>query len=346
MKPYRTRDGRTLYALAPWEGSAFQALGLGLCARRSCDRPSWRTLLENVVDIEVDYATRQGLPGFLSESYTGDGTQYTGSVGIPEITVSPRPRITDAASLYTLGVAYSIAPGEGRAVPGGELARRSRGCSPTTAPGKATTSTRREAIRVPDHRAHPVADPRPARDGVGPHEALPRIEGASPAASTEFFRPGEAVDLLGRRDPGLRLGRQGRARSGRGARRGAFRVQGDRVDLLGIAFVAEPQGGREPLGRPSQPPLPLRRSRSSRSSSRSSRRESPADAGLIPKEIFTRFADTGGREAEIEFPLPATPGLSQIKEVVITHEPAADGRPIDLSVTRLEFQAAGIDDVR
>ncbi len=51
-----------------------------------------------------------GLPGFLSESYSGEGVQYTGSIGIPEITVSPRPRITDAASLYTLGAAYSVAP--------------------------------------------------------------------------------------------------------------------------------------------------------------------------------------------------------------------------------------------
>src|SRR5262249_38208323 len=46
----------------------------------------------------------------LSESYTGNGTQYTGNVGIPDITVSPNPRITDAASLYTLGTAYTVAP--------------------------------------------------------------------------------------------------------------------------------------------------------------------------------------------------------------------------------------------
>ena len=30
MKPYRMGDGREVYTLAPWEGSAFQALGLGL----------------------------------------------------------------------------------------------------------------------------------------------------------------------------------------------------------------------------------------------------------------------------------------------------------------------------
>ena len=104
------------------------------------DRPSWRTLLENVVDVEIDYATRHRLPGFLSESYTGEGVQYTGSVGIPDITVSPRPRITDAASLYTLGAAYSVAPDEDRAVPGGELAGRVEAAHRPRALGRASTS--------------------------------------------------------------------------------------------------------------------------------------------------------------------------------------------------------------
>ena len=109
MKPYRMSDERDVYVLAPWEGSAFQALGLEL-SMTELDRPSWRQLLENVVDVEIDFATRHKLPGFLSESYSGEGVQYTGSVGIPDITVSPLPRITDAASLYTLGAAYSVAP--------------------------------------------------------------------------------------------------------------------------------------------------------------------------------------------------------------------------------------------
>ena len=109
MKSYRLRDGCELHALAPWEGSSFQALGLGLWLTEP-DRPSWRRLLRNVVAIELDYAERHGLPGFLSESYTGRGVQYTGDVGIPEIAVSLSPRITDIASLYTLGPAYTVAP--------------------------------------------------------------------------------------------------------------------------------------------------------------------------------------------------------------------------------------------
>ena len=62
---------------------------------------------------------------------------------------------------------------------------------------------------------------------------------------------------------------------------------------------------------------------------------SPA-AGLIPTEIFSRFADTEGQDREIAIPLPATPGLAQIKEVVITFGPESQGRPIDLSISGLK----------
>ena len=67
MKPYRMADGRDLYTLAPWEGSAFQAMGLGLWMGE-LQNPSWRTLMQNFVAIEIDFAKRRGLPGFLSES--------------------------------------------------------------------------------------------------------------------------------------------------------------------------------------------------------------------------------------------------------------------------------------
>jgi hypothetical protein len=60
----------------------------------------------------------------------------------------------------------------------------------------------------------------------------------------------------------------------------------------------------------------------------------PAGARLIPTEIVTHFAATGGREAALEIPLPATPGLLQTKEVVITFGPESNRRPIDLSITR------------
>ena len=67
-------------------------------------------MLKNAVDVEIDYSLRHQLPGFLSESYTGEGARYTGDVGIPDIAVTTMPRITCSASLYSLGVAYMIAP--------------------------------------------------------------------------------------------------------------------------------------------------------------------------------------------------------------------------------------------
>jgi hypothetical protein len=61
----------------------------------------------------------------------------------------------------------------------------------------------------------------------------------------------------------------------------------------------------------------------------------PGVDSLIPTQIFSHFAGTSGGEAEIQFPLPATPGLARTKEVVITFGPESQGRPIDLSITGL-----------
>ena len=65
----------------------------------------------------------------------------------------------------------------------------------------------------------------------------------------------------------------------------------------------------------------------------------PAEVGVIPKEIVTRLAATGGREAEIAVPLPATPGLANVREVVLTHEQKAG--PVDLSLTHCGFTPIG-----
>ena len=71
IKAAQTDGGGETYALAPWDGSAFQALGLGLSYRVGLPRLAEDA--QNVVDIEIDYSARKRLPGFLSESYTGDG---------------------------------------------------------------------------------------------------------------------------------------------------------------------------------------------------------------------------------------------------------------------------------
>ncbi len=110
LKPYLLRDGKELYVPAAWDGSAFQILGLSLFMQERTT-PGWRELLRNAAMAEVDYSERHKLPGFLSEAYSGCGNEYTGKIGIPELAVTKEKRITDAPSLYTLGVAYSILPG-------------------------------------------------------------------------------------------------------------------------------------------------------------------------------------------------------------------------------------------
>ncbi len=109
IKPYRMADGRDLYTLATWDGSAFQSFGLSLFMQEM-DSAGWRENLENAVSINLDFSTRHELPGFLSEAYSGNGVEYTGSIGIPDVAVIDQPRMTDAPSLYTLGVAYELAP--------------------------------------------------------------------------------------------------------------------------------------------------------------------------------------------------------------------------------------------
>ncbi len=103
--------GSELFTLAVWEGSAFQSLGLSLFMGERA-QAGWRANLENAVRIHLDYARAHDLPGFLSEAYSGSGNQYTGKIGVPDIAVVKDQRITNAPSLYTLGVAYSILPDE------------------------------------------------------------------------------------------------------------------------------------------------------------------------------------------------------------------------------------------
>ena len=58
-------------------------------------------------------------------------------------------------------------------------------------------------------------------------------------------------------------------------------------------------------------------------------------SGMIPSEITTELVRTGAGEAEIRFQLPATPGLVQTKEVVLTFGTASKGRPLDLTILSL-----------
>ena len=236
MKPYRLRDAREVHVLAPWEGSAFQALGLEL-AMTELERPSWRKLLENVVDVEIDYSTRHKLPGFLSESYSGEGVQYTGSVGIPEITVSPLPRITDAASLYTLGAAYSVAPEK---IEQFLAANWPRIASLLTehGPWEGFKGAKQEVIRF-QTTAHTLSLILGLL-GTGSDHMKAYLESKGlPPRLDEVFKTGEDVDLLSSGSQVFAWNGKGRSMQSRRESQ-VFHAQTDRVDNAGIAFV--PQG--------------------------------------------------------------------------------------------------------
>jgi hypothetical protein len=329
MKPYRMRDGTDLYVLAPWEGSAFQALGLEL-SMTELDRPSWRKLLENVVDVEIDYASRHNLPGFLSESYSGEGVQYTGSVGIPDITVSPLPRITNAASLYTLGAAYTVSP---------DKVEQFLAANWPVVSILLTEHGPWEGLKVPKQEviglqttAHTFALILGLLGTASDHMKTYLESRNLGSTLEEIFKPGEAVDLLSSekrvfawndKEIPIRTTRE----------KAAFHVRSDRLANGGIALVLTNAKGANLSGGL----LKLRyRSRVTMKQVKLTLKPaatSPTVSSLIPTEIFSHFTDTLSREEEIQIPLPATPGLSQIKEVVITFGQAPGGQPIDLSIT-------------
>ena len=330
IKPYRIRGESDAYVLAPWDGSAFQALGLGLCMGELQD-PSWKKMLENLVDVELDFAARNRLPGFLSESYTGDGAQYTGAVGIPDIAVTPLPRITNAASLYTLGIAYMVAPEK--------IEQFLADNWPTVSqlltdhgPWEGFNLARKEPIRV-QTTAHTLslvlgllgAGPENMRRYLDSRGLLARLD--------EVYKPGENVDFLSAGTRVFAWGDKEAAMTSTRNRDG-FHAKCPRTDGLGIAFVASRASGVNLSGG-----IFCLRYRSAAPLDRVVICFKPAPGGAlppraIPNELFTRFAATGGRQEEVCVPLPTTPALSAVKEVVIVSEQKG---PIDLAITRLTF---------
>jgi hypothetical protein len=66
---------------------------------------------------------------------------------------------------------------------------------------------------------------------------------------------------------------------------------------------------------------------------------SPNIPALVAKELFTRLSVAGASPSELSVILPATPGLRNIKEVVITHEPNT-AQPVDLMIERFTVKPA------
>ena len=339
LKPAKLASGVEVYALAPWEGSAFQALGLSLMLGEG-KRPGWDTLLENLVEIELDYSRQHKLPGFLSESYTGDGVQYTGSVGIPAITVAPKPRITDAASLYTLGVAYALAPDKLESF----FALNWPKINPLLSdhgPWEGFNVTRNEAIPF-QTTAHTLALTL-GLIGQASNDMARYLDSRKLTDRLDaYFQPADqAVDLLAPESQAFAWTTKGQSVTSN--REGAtVQVSGEGLKEFGVAFVPSGRVGVNLSG--TVMTLKYRAKGPALGPALLALKAKPGapDPNLIPQVIHLSLLDTPGHEVEVQVPLPATPGLQAIREVVLTQGPGGEGRSVALEITGLRFDRPNV----
>lgn len=326
IKPYRTADGRDLYTLATWEGSAFQSLGLSLFMQE-LDAPGWRENLENSVAINLDFSTRHQLPGFLSEAYSGNGTEYTGSIGIPDVAVTDHPRITDAPSLYTLGVAYEVAPDEVETFLSNHW-KSVRKLFTDHGPWEGCNTTQNKVIEF-QTTAHTLAL---ILGGIGSAEenmqryltwhgvaSLSKVQGVeskpfdflSERVQWISWSPvADSIEALRWRN-GFRL----RADA---VRNGAVTVKLPKpVSLSNGALLI-----RYRAAKPLNTVITL-----------------TGGPTVFQNEIFARF-DATDAEKEIRVPMPGTPGLESVSELVIRFGNEQKPLPVDLTLSGVEFVPA------
>jgi hypothetical protein len=323
IKPYRMTDGRDLYTLATWHGSSFQSLGLSLFMQE-LDVPGWRENLENSVSICLDFSAQRELPGFLSEAYSGNGVEYTGDIGIPDVAVTDHLRITDAPSLYTLGVAYEVAPDQVEEF----LSRNWETVSSLFTdhgPWEGFNTTKKEAIEF-QTTAHTLAL---ILGGIGSaEENMQRYLTWQGVTSLFGVYGGEssAVDLLADAQ-WITWSPVGDGLEGLYWRSG-FRMRSDAVRAGAVTIkppkpVSLSNGALEILYRSARPPTNC---------------IIVLDGGAMAfqNEIFARFDPTDA-EKKIRIPMPGTPGLENVKELVIRFGDGREPAPIDLTISGFEF---------
>jgi len=333
IKFYRMTDGTDRYALASWSGSAFQGWGLTLFMQE-LNEPGWIANFGNTVDIEIDDAMRRGNPGFLSEAYSGKGVEYTGDMGVPELAVTEDKRITDAPSLYTLGVAYSIAPEKIEKF----LAQNWKLITQLFTdhgPWEGYNTTDQRVIKF-QTSAHTLSL---ILGGIGSSsENMQRyleFHGLEKKLA-EFNQPGEAINFL---DESVQLNAWTSAKDQLVSQRkkDSFQIRGETVHVGGITVVVPQEKGvslsngilkityraANPI---KQAVITLKRA-----------------PGLLIKEmvfeneIYTRFEVTSDHENTIEIPMPGTPGLKNIKELVLVYGDDDTVAPVNLTITRFEL---------
>jgi hypothetical protein len=297
IKPYRFADGRDIHALAAWEGSAFQLLGLSLFMQE-LRNPGWRKSLETLVDIELDFSNRKNLPGFLSEAYSGNGTEYTGLIGISELAVTDKPLITHAPSLYTLGVAYTIAPEKIEKFLEEHWSVISR-LFTDHGPWEGWNASKNEIIpyQTTVHTLSLILGGiNSAQENMHRYLEHRKLSGAL----EKLYEPGDRINLL---SAGNR-----------------FVAPGDRtISLSNGKLVLRYRSG----GQGADARISFKRAK-----------DDPLPPPAIPLEIFIRFQPTTEKEEAMEIVLPATPALNGIKEVSLSFSKLPVG---DFSITAFEF---------
>ena len=328
LNPYVLQDGRTVYVPAAWDGSAFQILGLSLFMQE-LQTPGWRALLQNAVAAELDYSGRHGLPGFLSESYTGHGTEYTGSVGVPALAVTKEKRIIDTPSLYTLGVAYSIDPDGVEAFmaanwPVIENLLTDHG------PWEGYQTTTKSAIgfQTTAHTLSLIL----GLIGRG-HENMARyLQNAGMASepmALHHVASGPGVNLLSDQFKVFAWNREGALEQRREG--DLFNMSGEGLTGVNTAFVPMDSTRLDLSGRTLQ-----LRYRSSADISGAVLRFTPHNQkGGMTNEAILNFSATGRDGGELVIPLPATPALDDIKEMVLVLPDTLGASRIDFSIEKI-----------
>jgi hypothetical protein len=331
IKPYRQSDGSDTYAPAAWDGSAFQLLGLSLFMQESRN-PAWRTSLETLVDIELDFSTRHGLPGLLSEAYSGNGTEYTGLIGIGEIAVTDSPLETQAPSLYSLGVAYGIAP---ERVDGFLRAEWARISSLFTdhGPWEGWNTATDEVIpyQTTVHTLSLILG------GINTaHENMRRYLDAMNLSGQlqALYAPGQRIDFLAAENRIIPWTAQEDPIAfshDAGTPRFASNITGSG----GLAFVL-PQGRAASL---SNGTLSIRFGSETEIEDAvvafKRATDDPTPPPTIPIEIFARFPKTA--DGTIEVVLPATPALQGISEVSLIFRSDEQPTAVDLAIRAFDF---------
>ena len=333
VKPFRMQAGDDIYTLATWEGSAFQSFGLTVFMQE-LENAGWRKILENTMDIELDFAARNQLPGFLSEAYSGQGVEYTGIIGIPDLAITEQQRITNAPSLYNLGAASQIAPD------------RIERFLETNWPAISRLFTkhglwegfdtkRRTAIKY-QTTAHTLAL---ILGGIGsaPDNMRRYLEfkGLNDKLFS-WYASGNAVDFLSRETQIVPWTSDGSPINfSRGEN--SFHVEG-RPLRNGRVTLTVPQADGVNLANGEL----LIRYRASVPIEHAVITLTKAQGGpyaepQFPTRIFVRFSATESGAGEIHIPLPATPGLARTKELVLALGKDSEALEADLTITALKF---------